>query len=103
MDELDCGPGRDCAHRFHLHPLGKLVDGDVEVAVAPLRSGEWTEDVQSPNYKGPSEWDGLQLLRRLMNLFGMELARLAPLDHLRRIPECGRPVEATSICLHGES
>jgi hypothetical protein len=52
-----------------------------------LRSGEWTENVQPPDCKGPSEWDGLQLLCRLMNLLGMELARLAPLDHLRRIPE----------------
>jgi hypothetical protein len=37
-DELDCRPGRDSAHRLHLCPLGKLVDGDVEVAVAPLRT-----------------------------------------------------------------
>jgi hypothetical protein len=29
----------------------------------------------------------LQLLRRLVDLLGMELARLAPLDHFRRIPE----------------
>jgi hypothetical protein len=59
MDELDCGPGRDGAHRLHLQPLGKLVDGDVEVAVAPLHSREWTQDVQPPNSKGPSEQDGL--------------------------------------------
>jgi hypothetical protein len=100
-DELDCRSGRDCAHWFHLHPLGKLVDGDVEVAVAPLRSGERTKDVQSPNCKRPSEWDGSQLLRRLMNLLGVELARLAPLDHLRRISERQRLVEAASVCLHG--
>jgi hypothetical protein len=41
-DELDCGPSRNGAHRLHLHPLGKLIDGDVEVAVAPLCSREWT-------------------------------------------------------------
>jgi hypothetical protein len=41
-------------------------------------------------------------LRRLMNLLGMELARLAPLDHLRRIPERQRPIEAASIGLCGE-
>jgi hypothetical protein len=29
----------------------------------------------------------LQFLRRLMNLLGMELACLAPLDHLRHVPE----------------
>jgi hypothetical protein len=38
MDELDCIPGRGSAHRLHLCPLGKLVDGDVEVAVASLRT-----------------------------------------------------------------
>jgi hypothetical protein len=58
-DELDYRPGRNSAHQPHLHPLGKLVDGDIEVVVAPLRSREWTEDVQPPNSKGPSKWDGL--------------------------------------------
>jgi hypothetical protein len=67
-----------------------------------LRSGEWTKNVQPPNSKGPSECDGSQFLRWLMNLLGMELACLTPLDHLRRIPECGRPLEAASICLCGE-
>jgi hypothetical protein len=103
MDELDCGPGRNGAHQLHLHPLGELVDGDVEVAVAPLRSREWTEDVQAPDSKRPSEWDGLQLLCWLMNLLGMELACLAPLDHLSRVPERRRPVKATSVRLCGES
>jgi hypothetical protein len=45
MDELDCRPGRYGAHRLHLHTLGKLVDGDIEVAIAPLRSREWTQNV----------------------------------------------------------
>jgi hypothetical protein len=40
MDEPDCRPGQDSAHRLHLRPLDKLVDGDVEVAVAPLRLRE---------------------------------------------------------------
>jgi hypothetical protein len=41
-DELDSRPGWNCAHRFHLCPLGELVDCDVEVAIALLRSREWT-------------------------------------------------------------
>jgi hypothetical protein len=64
-----------------------------------LRSGKWTENVQPPNCKGPSEWDGSQLLRRLMYLLSVELACLAPLDHLRCISERRRPVEAAPICL----
>jgi hypothetical protein len=102
-DELDCGPGWNGAHQLHLHPLGELVDGDVEVAVAPLRSREWTEDVQPPDSKRPSEWDGLQLLRQLMNLLGMELACLTPLDHLSHVPERRQPVEAALVHLRGES
>jgi hypothetical protein len=102
MDELDCRPGRNGAHRIHLYPLGKLVDGDIEVEISPLRSREWTQDVQPPNSKGPSERDGLQLLCWLMYLLGVELARLAPLDHLCSIPEHRRPVEAATICLRGE-
>ena len=38
LDELDCGAGWDSADGFHFRPLGELVDGDVEVAVAPRRS-----------------------------------------------------------------
>ena len=41
FDELDRGAGWDGADGFHLCPLGELVDGDVEVAVAPRRSREW--------------------------------------------------------------
>jgi hypothetical protein len=37
-----------------------------------------------------------------MNLLGMELARLAPLDHLSRVQECQRLVEAAAICFPGE-
>jgi hypothetical protein len=101
-DELDCRPGRDSTHRFHLRPLGKLLDGDIEAAVARLRSREQTQDVQPPNSKGPSERDGLQFLRWLMNLLGVELARLSPLDHLSRIRERRRPVEAAAICFPGK-
>jgi hypothetical protein len=32
-----------------------------------------------------------------MDLLGMELARLAPLDHLSGVRECRRPVEAVAI------
>jgi hypothetical protein len=85
LNELDGRPGGNGAHQLHLRPLGELVDGDVDVALAPLRSREWTQDVQPLNSKGPSERDGLQLLRWLMDLLGMELACLAPLDHLRSI------------------
>jgi hypothetical protein len=102
MDELDGRPGRNGTHWFHLRPLGELVDGDVEVAIDPLSSREWTQDVQPPNSKGPSEQEGLQLLRWLMNLFGMELARLAPLEHLSGIRERRRLVEAAAIHFPGE-
>ena len=40
LDELDCRTNWDGADGFHLHPLGELVDGDVEVKVAPRRSRE---------------------------------------------------------------
>ena len=41
FDELDRGAGWDGADGFHLRPLGELVDGDFEVAVAPRRLREW--------------------------------------------------------------
>jgi hypothetical protein len=67
-----------------------------------LRLREQTQNVQPSNSEGPSEWDGLQLLRRLMNLLGVELACLAPLDHVGHVPECRTPVEAAAMRLPGE-
>ena len=40
LDELDRGASWDGADGFYLRPLGELVDGDIEVAVAPRRSRE---------------------------------------------------------------
>ena len=40
LDELDRRSGRDGADGFYLRPFGELVDGDIEVAVAPRRSRE---------------------------------------------------------------
>jgi hypothetical protein len=37
-----------------------------------------------------------------MNLLGVELARLAPLDHLSRVRERRRPIEAAVICFPDE-
>ena len=35
LDELNRGTSWDGADGFHFHPLGELVDGDVEAAIAP--------------------------------------------------------------------
>ena len=40
LDELDRGSGRDGADGFYLRLFGELVDGDVEITVAPWRSWE---------------------------------------------------------------
>ena len=57
---------------FHLCPFGELVDGDVEVAVAPRRSRERAQDVQPPDRERPRERNGLEALSRLMDLLGVE-------------------------------
>jgi hypothetical protein len=38
---------------LHLLPLGELVDGYVEVVVAPERTRERSQDVQPPDCEGP--------------------------------------------------
>jgi hypothetical protein len=53
--------------------------------------------------KGQSERDGLQSLGRLMNLLGMELVRLTPLDHLGSVYERRGPVETSAVCFSGKS
>ena len=40
LDELDSRAGWNGSNGFHFHPLGKLFDDDVEIAVAPWRSRE---------------------------------------------------------------
>ena len=102
LDELDCETGWDGADGFHLRPLGELVNGDVEVAVAPRRSREWAQDVQPPNREWPREWDGLEALSRLMDLLGVGLAGFAGLHQLGRVVERRGPVESAAECLADE-
>ena len=45
LDELDSRAGWDGMDGFHFHPLGELVDGDVEVSVAPRCSRERAQDI----------------------------------------------------------
>ena len=42
LDELDSRAGWNGSDGFHFRPLGELVDGDVEITVAPWRSWERT-------------------------------------------------------------
>ena len=93
LDELDRRAGRDGTNWLHLFPLGELVDGDVEVAVAPGQSREGTQDVQPPDRKWPREWDSLEALSRLVDLLGMELAGLARPYQPDCVVECRGPVE----------
>ena len=41
LDEFDSRASWNGTDGFHFRPLGKLVDGDVEIAVAPWRPREW--------------------------------------------------------------
>ena len=83
-------------NRLHLGPLGELVDGDVEVTVAPRRSRERAQDVQPPDRERPREQNGLEALSRLMNLLGVELAGFAGLHQLSCVVERSGPVEPTA-------
>ena len=102
LDELDCGASWDGADGFHLRPLGELVDGDVEVAVAPRRSRERAQDVQPPDRERPRERDGLEALSGLMDLLGVVLASFAGLHQLGCIVECCRPIECAAEGLADE-
>ena len=96
LDELHRGSCRDVPDWLHLRPLGEFVDGDVEVAVAPNRSWERSQNVQPPDREQPRKGDGLKSLSGLVYLFGMELARLALLDEFGGVLERGGPVEAVA-------
>ena len=89
-------------HGFYLRPLGELVNGNVEVSVAPWRSRKRAQDVQSPDCERPREWDGLEALSWLMDLLGVELAGLAGPHQLSCVVERCRPVESAAECLADE-
>ena len=55
LDELDGRASWDGTDGFHFRPLGELVDGDIEVSVAPSRPRERSQDVQPPDHKRPRE------------------------------------------------
>ena len=57
-------------------------------------AGERPQDVQPPDREGPRERDGLEVLRRHVDLLGVELAGLTVLDQLGGVMERSRPVEA---------
>ena len=102
LDELDRGTGWDGADDFHFRPLGELVDGDVEVAVAPRRSRERAQDVQPLDREWPRERNGLEALSRLMNLLGVELEGFTGLHQLSCVVERSGPVEPTTEYLADE-
>ena len=93
LDELDYRTSWDGADSFHFHPLGELVNGDVEVAIAPWRPGKRAQNVQPPKCEWPREWNGLQALSWLMNLLGMELTGFTSLHQLDCIIEHCWPIE----------
>ena len=76
-----------------LRPLGELVDGDVEVLIAPDCSGEWTQDVQPPDHEGPRQGDGMKSRSWLVNLLCVELARPTAPNQLGSVLESCRPIE----------
>ena len=94
LDELDGRARRDGADRLYFCPLSELVDGDVEVAVAPCRARERAQDAQAPYCERLREGDGTELLSQLVDFLGVKLACLAGLHESRGVLERGGPVEA---------
>ena len=74
LDELDGRSNWDGVNGFYLRPFGELVDGDVEVSVAPWRSREQSQDVQPPDREWSCERDCLEAVHGLVDLLGVELA-----------------------------
>ena len=97
-----CQACRDCADSFHLGPLGELVHGDVEVAIAPWRPRKRAQDIQPPDCEWPFEGYSLQTSSWLMDLLGMELAGLASLYQFDNIIERSGPIESTAERLANE-
>ena len=103
LAELDGRARRNGSDRFYFCPLGELVDGNVEVVVAPCRARERAQYVQTPDCEGRREGNGLEPLSQLRDFLGVELAGLAGPDELRGILKRGGPVEIVTEYLARES
>ena len=53
LDEFDGRSGWHPSHGLHLRPLGELVNGDEEEAIAPERSREGAQDIQPLDRERP--------------------------------------------------
>lgn len=96
VDELDRAFGAGRGYGPCLNPFGELVDYDEQVFEASKGSREFPDKIESPNSKGPCDWDRLELLRGYMLLLGKELAPQKSSDNLLRVPDDGRPVKPLS-------
>jgi len=63
------------------------------VGVAPGRSLQWSDEIQSPHGKGPRDGDGLQSVSREVRLTGVELATFTCSHDLCGIGDRGWPEE----------
>ena len=93
-EELHRLLGLDSRNGAGLNPLGKFVDCDKHVCVAPGRFSEGSDQIQSPDREGPRDGDGLEGLRREMGLPGIVLTPLARSNDARCIGDRRRPVKA---------
>jgi hypothetical protein len=89
---------------FHRqHPLGKLVDGNQQVGVAPGRFSQGPDDVQPPHGKRPCDGDCLEGVCREVSFVGIKLAPFAGAHDLAGISDRSGPVEALAERVAHES
>ena len=83
-----CNVGNEChgsraiqlLDRLSFDPLGELVYSDKQMCHAAARRLEWSDHVQSPDGKGPSDGDGLECRSRQVLLGAEDLSPSAVFD-----------------------
>jgi len=95
-EEQHCLFCLDSCDRSDLNPLGKLVDCDKQVGEAPGCLLQWSDEVEAPDSKGPSDGDRLQSLSREVDLPSVKLASFVGSDDLSGISHGNGLVETLS-------
>lgn len=94
LDELRSALGLEDGDGLNFDPFGEFVDGDQEVVEPPRGPPEISNHVKAPDCKWPGDRDGLEHLRRQVDLAGEILAPLEGPDEVLGIGKGRRPAEA---------
>ena len=93
FEELDCFLCSGRNKRFVFDPLEELVNDNIHIPKTTWHCLERPDHVQSPTCERPRNWDGLQFLRRHVNLLGEKMTSFTTSDEVFCISDGHGPIK----------